>query len=125
QESGPLVPDHFSLLIGDTEVAFPISQWNQDLTSRRLYLTRVHSLSGSTSKRVITNCNWQLRDSPVINRTDGRFQLRLFTLLVMGVEGRSLFYDLSITSTGPAMSDLLQAAIHPPVIVMRAAWYTE
>lgn len=23
------------------------------------------------------------------------------------------------------MSDLLQAAIHPPVIVMRAAWYTE
>lgn len=32
QESGPLVPDHFSLLIGDTEVAFPISQWNQDLT---------------------------------------------------------------------------------------------
>lgn len=32
KEIGPLTPNYFSLLIGDTETEFPISQWNQDLT---------------------------------------------------------------------------------------------
>lgn len=34
-EPAPLVPTHFALMVGTTEYEYPISQWNQDLTSNQ------------------------------------------------------------------------------------------